>query len=408
MNLSGYIARRYFFSRRKKNFINFLTYISVFIIAICCAALIVVLSVFNGLEELLRSLNNSFDPELKITLVKGKSFEWNEEKRRQLEETPGVEFLTEVIEDYAYIKYRDAEMVVTMKGVSDQFIDEHRIDQAIVQGDLKLTEGEVNYAIVGQGVQYYLSIWPGDDMNALQVHYIKDVKQGRLDPSRLYSRKSILPSAVFSIQKYFDENYIFVPVRFAEELLDYENKRTSLEIKLREGTDTEDAQEMISGILGDDFQVLNSEEQHADLYKLLKIEKLFVFISLVLIMGVGSINILFVLSMLAIEKKRDIAVLFSMGATTKTIRRIFLKEGVIISLAGAGIGLVLGALIVILQQEIGLVSMGMETAVQSNYPVKMRAWDFIQIGISIMAITILVSYRPAIIATRYTSLENLQ
>ena len=292
--------------------------------AVCCASLIVVLSVFNGLEDLLRSLNNSFDPELKVNLVKGKSFEWNDDLKKQLERQPGVALITEVIEDYAYIKYRDAEMVVTMKGVDENFIKEHRIDDAIVQGDLQLTKGNANYAIVGQGVQYYLSIWPGDDMNALQIHYIKNVKSGSLDPSRLYSRKSIIPTAVFSIQKFYDENYIFVPLRFAEELLDYSGKRTSLEIKVVEDFDIDDVKESVAAVLGSDYQVLNNEEQHADLYKLLKIEKLFVFIALVLIMGVGSINILFVLSMLAIEKKKDIAILFSMGATARMIRQIFL------------------------------------------------------------------------------------
>ena len=408
MNVSSHIATRYFVSKRKKNFINFLTYISVIIVAVCCGALIVVLSVFNGLGDLLRSLNSSFDPELKISLVKGKSFEWDNDLRNKIIETPGVALVTDVIEDYAYVKYKESEMVVSMKGVGESFIREKRIDNSIVQGDLKLKDGNVNYAIVGQGVQYYLSIWPGDDMNAMQVHYIKDVKSGSLDPSRMYSRKTILPSAVFSIQKFYDENYIFVPVDFAEELLEYEGRRTSIEVKVNQGFDIDEVKAGLIDVLGSDFQVQNNEEQHADLYKLLRIEKLFVFVSLVLIMGVGSINILFVLSMLAIEKKKDIAILFSMGATKKMIRQIFLKEGIIISMVGAVLGLGLGAIIVLLQQEVGLVSMGMETAVQNNYPVKMEIMDFIQIGLSIIVLTVLVSYRPATIAARYSSLENLQ
>ena len=325
-----------------------------------------------------------------------------------IEEVPGVDLVVEVIEDYAYLKYKESEMIVTMKGVSDEFIQEKRIDASIVQGDLKLRDGDVNYAIVGQGVQYYLSIWPGDDMNAIRVHYIKDVKSGRLDPSSMYSRKNILPSSVFSIQKNYDENYIFVPLEFAADLLDYGNRRTSLEIKTTDAVDIEEVKSLLKEVLGEEFQVLNNEEQHADLYKLLKIERLFLFISLVLVLGVGSVNILFVLSMLAIEKKKDIAVLFSMGAEIGLIRRIFIKEGIIISLTGTLLGLLVGGLIVWLQQEVGLVTMGMETAVQNAYPVELRWMDFLQIGLSVLVLTFLVSYRPAIIASKYSTLENLQ
>ncbi|MDH5599152.1 MAG: FtsX-like permease family protein [Cyclobacteriaceae bacterium] len=407
MNFSFFIAKRYFLSGKKKNFIQWLTWISLVIVAICTTALIFVLSVFNGLEGLLFSLNSSFDPEIKIELTKGKSFDATEDLLTKVKETEGVQYVTEVIEDYAYIKYNDAEMVVTMKGVSDDFLLEKRIDESIVTGELKLKEEHINYAIIGQGVQYLLSVFPINSVTSLQVHYIKDIKRGTINTNEMYSKKTILPSSVFSIQKVYDESFIIVPISFASELLDYGTRRTSLEIKTFQGSSVEAVKTTLKNKLGSDFAVLDNQEQHADLYKLLKIEKLFVFIALTVILTVGSINILFVLSMLAIEKKHDIAVLLSLGIHKNTIRSIFLYEGIIISLSGAITGLVLGAGLCYLQQEFGFITMGMETAVQNSYPVVMKLTDFIYVGLCIFFITLLVSYRPAYLASKYTITENL-
>lgn len=407
MNLPFFIARKYFFSGKKRNFINVISLISMAIVAICTAALIIVLSVFNGLEGLLRSLYSTFDPEIKIEVVRGKSFEVTHELISSIEEIKGVDIITEVIEDYAYVRYRDANMVVTIKGVSENFLQQQRIDNAIVAGDLKLKEGTINYAIIGQGVQFALSIVPGNDLYPLQLHYTKSVRPGQVDVTKLYSQKNILISSVFAIESNYDNNYIFVPVDFAKELLDYGNKRTSLEIKTSPDSNIGEVQDQLRALLGSDFKVQNNDEQHADLYKLLNLEKLFVFIAFSFILLVGSINIFFSLSMLAIDKKKDISILFSLGANNTLIKRIFLFEGAIISLGGAGIGLILGGLICWAQQSLGLVSMGMETSVLENYPVEMNVMDFIYTFISLTVITLLISYRPATLATRYVAANEL-
>lgn len=381
--------------------------ISMMIVAICTAALIIVLSVFNGLENLLRSLYSSFDPQIKIELAEGKSFELTEGLLKKVKNVEGVGIVTEVIEDYAYVKYRESDMVVTIKGVSENFLDQKRIDTAIVSGELKLRENNISYAIIGRGVQYALSVMPGNEVYPLQVHYIKDVKAGSIDVNKLYSRKNILPGSVFAIEKNYDENYIFVPLSFARELLDYGDKRTSLEIKVAEGYSVRQVEEQLTHVMGDRFIVKNTEEQHADLYKLLNLEKLFVFIAFSFILAVGSINIFFALSMLAIDKKKDISMLYAMGAGNGLIKRIFLAEGAIISLGGAVLGLLLGGLICWLQQNYGLISMGMETSVLENYPVKMQFQDFLYTSLSVVLITLIISYRPAVIATRYNTIENL-
>jgi lipoprotein-releasing system permease protein len=376
-------------------------------VAFSTAALIIVLSVFNGFGNLLSTLYNSFDPEIKIEATKGKSFDVSDEMLSKLRSVKGVDFITEVIEDYAYLRYRDADMVVTMKGVSDSFLDQHRLDDHIVDGELKLKDSLYNYAIIGRGVQYSLSIGIKENIYPLQVFYIKSAKGTTLDPSKLYSVQNIEPGGVFSIEKNFDENYIFLPLDFVRDLIGYGNKRTSLEIKTKADADRKIVQEAIKKYLGNDFQVMTNEEQHKDVYKLLKLEKLFTFISLTLLIIVASINIFFSLMMLAIDKKKDISILSAMGASPNLIKRIFLNEGAIISISGATIGLVMGALICWAQDEFGLVGMGVDNPIVSSYPVKMQGLDFVSIASVILAVTAFMSYYPARLAAKSFTTELL-
>ncbi len=375
-------------------------------IAFSTAALIIVLSVFNGLEGLLRSLYSSFDPEIKIELKKGKSFEVEPEFVAKLKAIEGVGIVTEVIEDFVYVRYRDADMVVTMKGVSDNFLDQHRLDNHLSDGRLVLKEKGIDYAIIGRGVQYALSVSVSESLHPLQVFYIKNLKAS-MNPSELYTRKALEPGGVFSIEKNYDENYIFVPLQFAEDLLNYGNKRTSLEIQTIEKADLKKVQKKITQVVGDNFNVLTNEEQHQDLYRLLKIEKLFTFVALTLLILVASINIFFSLMMLALDKKKDISILFAMGGHTNLIRNIFLSEGTLIAFVGATAGLLLGGGICWLQDTFGLVGMGMENAIVSSYPVKMKIIDFLLTSLVIVSITILVSFYPARLAARSYSIQSL-
>jgi lipoprotein-releasing system permease protein len=376
-------------------------------IAFSTAALIIVLSVFNGLGDLLRSINSSFDPEIKVELVKGKSFEVSPDLIEKIQAIDGVKIVTEVIEDYAYVRYRDADMVITLKGVSNNFIDQHRLDDHIADGRLVLEENGINYAIIGRGVQYALSVATGENLYPLQLFYIKNMKTSGIDPSQLYGRKSIEPGGVFSIEKNYDENYIFVPLQFAQELLNYDNKRTSLEIQTEKGVNEKDIQQKIKTVVGEKFKVLTNEEQHQDIYRLLKIEKLFTAVALMLLVLVASINIFFSLMMLAIDKKKDISILFAIGGQQSLIQKIFLGEGALIAFSGAITGLVLGGIICWLQSSFGLVGMGMDNAIVSSYPVEMKALDFVLTSLVIITITLLVSFYPARLAARSYSIDHL-
>lgn len=407
MNLPFFIARRYLLSKRKKNFINIISVLSLVSVAFCTAALIIVLSVFNGLEDLLHSLNHAFDPELKIEASQRKSFEVTPDLIAKIQHVNGVAIVTEVIEDYAYARYRDANQVITLKGVSDNFLDQHRIDQNIVDGELKLKRGKMQYALLGRGVQYALSVPIGEEQFPLQIYYINDIKAGTLDPSKLYSHKNILPGAAFSIVQNFDENYIIVPLDFAKEVMRYNTKRTSLEIKVKEQKNILKTQQELKTVLGESFSVLTLEEQHKDLYRLLKMEKLFTFLAFTLLLGISSINIFFSLMMLAIDKKKDISVLAAMGADSGLIKKIFLTEGALIAIGGSLIGLVLGGIFCLLQLHFGLVSMGIENAVTEGYPIKIIVSDFGYTMLAVSVITFVTSYRPAVLAARSFSIQNL-
>lgn len=375
--------------------------------AFITAALVIVLSVFNGLGDLLRTLNNSFDPEIKIEAVEGKTFIMTDSLRRKIQGIEGVEVVTEVLEDYAYLRYRDANQIITLKGVSENFLDQGRINSSIISGKLALTEGDTDYALIGSGIEYNLSIVVNDPMFPLQLYYIKNTKLTGLDPSKLYAKRNIVPGGVFRIVQSFDDNYVIVPLPFAEDLMDANNKRTSLEIKAKSQTDQAKLQHVLKETLGPAFTVLNQEEQHKDLYRLLRMEKLFTFLAFTLLLGIGAINIFFSLMMLALDKKKDISVLMAMGAEASLIRRIFISEGAFIATLGTLSGLLLGGLICWLQMQYGLVSMGMESAVMEGYPIKPILSDFVLTLVVVALITLLISLRPAQLAARSAQVQHL-
>ncbi|MBX9853107.1 MAG: FtsX-like permease family protein [Cytophagaceae bacterium] len=411
MNTAFFIARRYFFSKKKKNFINVISILSMSIVGFATIALVVVLSVFNGLEDLIRSLYNTFDPEIKITAAKGKSFEVDSAFLNKIRQVEGVDIITEVIEDWAHMRHNKNEKLVIVKGVSPNFEQHHRMDSMIVEGDFILEKGQRNFAIIGRGIQQDLAISVYDDLGYAWLTYPMKKEGAKTNSVNIYSnyqlnQKTIKPGAVFAIEKQYDDKFVFVPLNFAKELMAFDNKRTGLEIKTK-GGNVNEVRDKLRKLLGENFLVLNSDEQHSSLLKAIKIEKLFVCFVFAIILIIASVNIFFCLTMLAVDKKKDVAVLSSLGASEKFIRNLFLFEGFIIAGIGAFSGLILGVVICLAQQTFGFVSMGMETAIVDAYPVKMQVMDFVFTGITIFIITITISYRPAVKASRFNLRENL-
>lgn len=377
-------------------------------VAVGTMALVIVMSVFNGLEDLIRGLFASFDAELKIEASVGKSFEVDDSWLGQIRAIEGVEILTEVIEDNALLDYNGNQQVGTIKGVSDNFLEQNRFQQGYYWGDTTLGTDLRPAAILGRGVGFFLSVNLKDVNVPLKVFYPKAPRSAAtLDPSQLYASAVLEPVAFFSVDRQFDDEYVIAPLNFTRDLLNYGNKRTSLEVKVAEGYTVASVQKALKADLGESFTVKNTDEQHAGLLRTVKLEKLFVFLTLTFILAIASFNIFFSLSMLAIEKKKDIAVLKAMGAPDKLIQRIFLKQGALIALSGALVGLVLGYLICLAQQYFGLVSLGISSAVVDAYPVKVVWTDFIWISISVISITLLASWRPAYIASRVNTVTEL-
>lgn len=376
-------------------------------VAVGTMALVVVLSVFNGLEDLVRGLYASFDAELKIEPAMGKSFEADENWIRGIQEVEGVALLTEVIEDNALFRYRDNQHLAKIKGVSDAYLeDPDRFAEGYVWGELDLGTESQPRAIVGRGVGFFLSLDLDNEFELLQVYYPKAPRSaGSIDPNQLYNRDIIKPAAFFSIEKDFDDNYIIAPISFVSKLLNYGQKRTSLEIKVAEGHKLQTVKRRLRQHLGEDFLVKDTDEQHASILRTIQIEKLFVFITLSFILAIASFNIFFSLSMMAIEKKKDTAILFAMGAREKLVKHIYLKQGAIIAFSGALIGLVIGFAIVWVQDNFGLVSLGISSSIIDSYPVKIVWTDFLWTSIAVIAITFLASYRPAIIASKVKSTD---
>lgn len=402
------LIKKYKPSFRNINFINVISIISMIVVAIGTMSLIIALSVFNGLEGLLRTMYGNFDPDIIVSPSEGKSFLFDEKELEAIEQTEGVLAVSHVIEDNVLVRYKEAQRVVRLKGVSRAFDEYSGIRNAMVSGQFSLVRDSMGYALIGRGVQYDLSINLRNDFYTLQIYYPNDIGPGVVNPDRMYTVLNIIPGGVFAIEKYYDENFIFVPIEFAQDLLGYDNRLSAYELYLSPEADPEDVKETIQNLLGEAFTVIQGEELHSDLYKVLRIEKLFVFLILIAIIGIASINIFFCLTMLVIEKKKDIAVLFAQGASEGLIRRIFLYEGSIIAFSGAIIGLFFGLSISWIQQEYGVIGMGMHAAIMDSYPVRIELSDVLFTVVAIILITFLASVQPAIKAAKSFSTHTLQ
>jgi lipoprotein-releasing system permease protein len=377
-------------------------------VAVGTMALVVVMSVFNGLEDLIRDLFASFDAEIKVEPAMGKSFLTSEEWLLEIENIDGIAVVTEVIEDNALIEHNGNQLVAKLKGVSPNFLDQGRFSKGHFWGDTTLGSELRPGAILGRGVGFFLSVNLESVNSYLKVYYPKAPRSaGSIDPSQLYNSASLEPRAFFSIEQQFDDQYVIAPLSFVQSLLGYGMKRTSLEIKVKDGFSIQGVQSRLKTHLGEEFIVKNADEQHAGLLRTVKLEKLFVFLTLTFILAIASFNIFFSLSMLAIEKKKDIAVLKAMGSPESMIKRIFLKQGALIALSGAAIGLILGVFVVFIQEKFGMVSLGISSAVVDAYPVRVVWTDLIWISLTVIGITLLASWRPAWLAAQVDPVKQL-
>lgn len=394
MNFSFYIAKRYLFAKKSRNVINIISAISVVGVSIGTMALIVILSVFNGFDNLVQSLFNSFDPDIKITIKEGKTFSSGAERIQNLKKLKGVLYMSEIIEENALLKYDDRQYIVTVKGVSDEFINMSGIDSMIIDGEFILKENKNNYAVIGQGVALNLAVGL-NFITPINIYVPKRTQKVSLNPEKAFSRKYIFPSGIFAIQQDFDSRYIIVPIDFARDLLDYSNEVSAIELKLDPVFNKDKIQEEIKKHLGTGYEVKNRFEQQELLYKIMKSEKWAIFLILTFILIIASFNVIGSLTMLIIEKKKDIDTLRSLGTNLSVLRKIFLFEGWMISILGAILGLMTGTIICWIQQHFGLIKIqGSESFVIDTYPVYMELPDFVYVFVTVLFIGYLAAWYP--------------
>lgn len=396
MNLSLYIAKRYLFSRKKKNAINIISLISVLGVTVGVTALVVILSVFNGFDEVIKSLINSFDPDIKITAVEGKAFLPEDAGKSRILQLDGIEAVSEVLEENSLVRYDEKQFIATLKGVDKNFEYVTGIDTMMREGDFILEQNNKPYAVVGHGVAYSLRV--GLNFIKPLVFYMprRTGEYSMVNPENSFNREVVFPSGIFSIEQDYDTRYIILPIRVVRDLLEYDYEVSALEIKIAKNADLETLKDEIRTLTGENFSVLDRYEQNEVFYRIMKSEKWATFLILTLILVIASFNIIGSLTMLIIDKKDDIEILKDLGANEGLIRKIFLVEGWLISIVGSIAGIFLGTIISLLQEYLGIIKIGGSgTFVIDAYPVKYQLPDILLVWLTVLVIGFIAAWIPA-------------
>jgi lipoprotein-releasing system permease protein len=399
LNFPFYIAKRYLVSKKSHNVINIISWISVSGIAVGTAALIIVLSAFNGLQDLVEELYASFDPDLKITLVEGKTFNSQGFPKDKILEIPEVAFYNEALEEVALIKYDDKQTVATIKGVEESFYPMTGMDTMLIEGIIPPSKQNENNLLLGWGVADKLSLFiSGTVLYQLQVIVPKRGTKKGLAPGSEFHKKMANGCGVFSVNPDFDTKYVMANLSFVQELLNYKNQLSSVELGLKENSDWEAVKMKVQQLVGDQYQVQTRYELNELIFKTNKTEKWITFLILTFILIIASFNIIGSLTMLIIDKKKDIWILKTMGANNQVIRKIFFAEGMLINLLGAIIGMGLGALVCWLQMSFGLLKL--QGGVVDAYPIALMGQDFLYVSIIVVIIGLLASWYPVSVLTK--------
>lgn len=403
MKLPVYIAKRYLFAKKSRNAINIISAVSVAGVMVGTMALVIILSVFNGLEKMVTGIFSTFDPDIRIEATKGKVFVPDSTLLVQLRQVPGVENYAVTLEENALLRYGDKQFIGTVRGVESHYPSLTGLGESMWDGEFQLHDEKGNdYAVVGLGVANNLGLRV-NFVTPLAI-YMPDRTGSISNPESAFNRHYIWPSGIFEVEQEFDSRYVFLPIGIVRDLLRYTNEISSIEVKLLAGTDMQKATERVRSLFGNGYLVRDRFEQQELFYKVMKSEKLAIFIILTFIIIVASFNIIGSLTMLIIEKEKDIRILRSLGAGDSLIRRIFIYEGWMISIIGAMAGLAAGFIICWAQQTFGLVRFQSESLILDAYPVVMKFPDFLLSGATVLTIGYLAAWYPV----RYLNRKYLQ
>lgn len=399
MNFPFYIARRYLFSKKSTHVINIISGISIIGVAVATMALVVTLSVFNGFHDLVASLLTSFDPQIEVVPAKGKTAPADDPILTKIRNLPQVDVATESVEDQAMAIYKGRQAMVKVKGVEDNFSELSHINEILYgEGEFSLHAANLQFGVVGIRLADNMGMtadWDGQ----LKIYAPK--REGQLDmmnPTEGFVEDSVIsPGVVFSVkQARYDRDYVLTSIAFARNLFGQQGMLSQLEIRLKPGSDLDAVKAEMQKIAGDKYRVLDSMEQQADTFRIMKIEKFIAYIFLTFILAVACFNIIGSLSMLIIDKKNDVVTLRNMGASDKQIVRIFLFEGRMISAIGAVVGISIGLLLCWLQQVYGFVSLGRSSGsfIVDAYPVSVHPEDIILVFITVLAVGFISVWYP--------------
>lgn len=400
-NFSFYVARRYMFSKKSVGAINVISFISVAGVAVGTMALVIVLSVFNGFHDLVASLFTNFDPQIEVVPVKGKTINADAPELDRIRHLNFVDVATDVVEDQAIAVYGDRQRMVTVMGVDENFDQLTNISDILYgDGDFTLRVANLYFGVPGIRLAQDLGL------GARWADYLKiyaPVRRGQLTdldtPTDGFVVDSLLsPGVVYAVnQNKYDRDRIITSIYFARQLFDQDGMLSSLQLRLKPGTDLAEAKREIKAAVGEKFRVLDRFEQQADTFRIMQIEKVLAYVFLTFILIVACFNIISSLSMLIIDKKNDINTLHNLGANDRQIQSIFLYEGRIISAVGALIGIGLGLALCGLQQAFGFVKMGESsgTFIVNAYPVSVHYWDVLVVFITVILIGWAASWIPA-------------
>ena len=391
------IAWRYLFSKKQFNAIHIITAISSAAVGVVTAAMICVLSVMNGFGVLVEQMFSQFDPDLRITAQTGKSFSISEEKRGELLDLPSVNLLSESITETALVYFEDKQMPVQLMGVDSCFAALTEIEQIITDGHYEVYDGAFDRAVLGQGLAWKLGIG-AHFVRGIEVYAPKrEGKVNMLRPDVNFNRETCFISGTFAVnQQKYDENMMLVDINLTRRLLDYSaNEVSALQIGLVEGYSTKNAKREISSVLGEGYLLQDRYEQQEDFFKILRIEKLLTALLLVFILLIATFNGIGALSMLILDKQQDIRTLSHLGADDKMIRRVFMFEGWISTALGAFAGLIIGLVVCLLQEHLGLLKLGNGAEyIVSSYPVAVQGWDIVLVVIVVLLLGAISSWIP--------------
>ena len=388
MRLPLFIANRYLLAKKSHNLINIITWISILGISVGSFALIVVLSAFNGLEKVISSMNNRLTPDLQIAAVKGKTIDLAAFPLEQLKNIQGVDYVIPTITEDALFRANDKQHIGQVKGVGVEYQEIERVGE-IVYGDngFLLSDGEYDFAVPGAGVAWYLGITAYNPAALVRVYVPKRGNASLMSLENSFNSDVLTVRSVFSTEQEQDEKMVLVPFDWLSELLEYENKASNVELFTAPNADINKVKKEVKAIIGEEFSVKNQQEQQETLYKIMRSEKWAVYVILTFILILATFNVVGSLSMLMIDKRKDTEILKSMGADNRLIQRIFLNEGLLISVAGGIIGLLLGVILVLLQQKFGFVKFGTGgNYVVDAYPVLLKFKDVLLIFATILVV----------------------